>query len=210
MRWFARWYGANPLHLLTAIACFALAGYAADRLRAGDYVGILVWVGGAVIGHDLILVPLYTIADRSVMAVFRRRPPSLPAVPWINYLRVPVVLSALLLMIWFPLIFRLPTDFPGKTDLSLSPYLGHWLAVTGALFLLSAVALAVRLRLGRRPGAARRPSAPARRPVAHDEPAPDGVPRWSGDARLLEDLARPPGRSHAPGPGQHRQRHGTR
>jgi hypothetical protein len=210
MRWFARWYGASPLHLLTAIACFALAGYAADRLRAGDYVGIAVWVGGAVIGHDLILVPLYTIADRSVMAVFRRRPPSLPAVPWINYLRVPVVLSALLLMIWFPLIFRLPTDFTGKTGLSLSPYLGHWLAVTGALFLLSAVALAVRLRFVRRPAASRRPSPPPPRPVAHEDPGPDGVPRWPGDARVWEDLARPPGRPQAPGPGARRQRHGSR
>lgn len=146
MRWFARLYGSSPLHLLVTIACFALAGYAANKLRAGDYAGILVWLGGAVIGHDLVLFPLYAIADRSVMAVFRRRPPSLPAVPWINYLRVPVVFSAILLMIWFPLIFRLPADFSDKTDLSLSPYLGRWLAVTGTLFLLSAAALALRLR----------------------------------------------------------------
>ena len=32
MRWFTRWYGANPLHLLTMVGCFALAGYAADKL----------------------------------------------------------------------------------------------------------------------------------------------------------------------------------
>jgi peroxiredoxin len=51
-----------------------------------------------------------------------------------------------LLLIWFPLILRLPTRFPATTALPLDPYLWHWLAVTGALFLLSAAALAVRLR----------------------------------------------------------------
>ncbi|RDJ93927.1 hypothetical protein B4Q13_18515 [Lacticaseibacillus rhamnosus] len=98
----------------------------------------------AVIGHDLLLMPLYTLADRSVVAVFRHRPLSLPAGPWINYLRVPATLSGVLLLIWFPLILRLPARFPVSTTLPLNPYLWHWLAVTGALFLLSATALALR------------------------------------------------------------------
>jgi hypothetical protein len=158
-RRFLRWYGASPLHLLTMVGCFALAGYAAAELLPNNAVGIPVWFVGAVIGHDLILMPLYTLADRSVLAVFRHRPPMLPAVPWINYLRVPAALSGLLLLIWFPLILRLPTRFPVTTTLSLDPYLWHWLAVTGALFLLSAAALALRLgtvrrglRKGRTPG----------------------------------------------------------
>jgi hypothetical protein len=146
MRWFYRWYGANPLHLLTLIASFALAGYAAQRLLARDPMAILIWFAGAVIGHDLLLMPLYTLADRSVLAVFRHdRRPDPPTVSWINYLRVPVVLSGLLLLIWFPLIFRLATRFTLLTGLPVDPYFWHWLAVTGALFLLSAVALAVRL-----------------------------------------------------------------
>jgi hypothetical protein len=144
-----RWYGANPLHLLTLLGSFALAGYAALQLLPLDVFGIAVWFAGAVIGHDLLLMPLYTLADRSVTAVIRHRPPKLPAVQWINYLRVPVALSGMLLLIWFPLIFRLPTGFQAATTLSLNPYLWHWLAVTGALFLLSAAALALRLRTGR-------------------------------------------------------------
>ena len=148
MGWFKRWYGANPLHLLAMIGCFALAWYAGAGLLHAKPVGVVVWFAGAVIGHDLILMPLYALADKSVMTVFRHRPPKLPTVPWINYLRVPVVLSGLLLLIWFPLIFRIPSHFPRTTDLSLDPYLGHWLAVTGALFLLSAVALALRLGSG--------------------------------------------------------------
>jgi len=149
MRWFRRWYGANPLHLLAMVGCFALAWYAGAGLLHAKAVGVVVWFAGAVVGHDLILMPLYALADKSVMVVFRHRPPKLPTVPWINYLRVPVVLSGLLLLIWFPLIFRIPSRFPRTTDLSLDPYLGHWLVVTGALFLLSAVALAVRFRLPR-------------------------------------------------------------
>ena len=145
-----RWYGASPLHLLAMIGSFALAGYAAAELLRHNPVGILVWFVAAVIGHDLLLMPLYTLADRSATAVFRHRPLKLPAGPWINYLRVPAVLSGVLLLIWFPLIFRLPTRFPASTTLPLNPYLWHWLAVTGALFLLSATALALRLGAIRR------------------------------------------------------------
>ena len=147
MRWFSRWYGANPLHLLALIGSFALAWYAGADLLHAKPIGVAVWFVGAVVGHDLILMPLYALADTSVIAVFRHRPPKLPTVPWINYLRVPVVLSGLLLLIWFPLIFRIPSHFPRTTDLSLDPYLGNWLAVTGALFLLSATVLALRLGL---------------------------------------------------------------
>ncbi|MGH3246397.1 MAG: hypothetical protein ACRDOI_09325 [Trebonia sp.] len=150
MRWFKRWYGANPLHLLTMLACFALAAYAAARWLPGKPLGILLWLAGAVIGHDLLLMPLYTLADRSVMAVFGHRRADLPAVGWINYLRVPVVLSGILLLMWFPLILRLPKRFQDYTTLSVDPYLGHWLAVTGALFLLSALVLAVRIGTGSR------------------------------------------------------------
>jgi hypothetical protein len=144
------WYGASPLHLLTMLGCFALAGYAAIMLLKVNALGVTVWFGGAVIGHDLILMPLYTVADKSVRVVFRHRRPELPAVPWINYLRVPVVLSGILLLIWFPLIFRLPRNFPHSTTLPLNPYLWHWLGVTGALFLISATAFALRLRTARR------------------------------------------------------------
>jgi hypothetical protein len=146
MRRLLRWYGAGPLHLLSLVACFALAGYAAAQLVPSRPLGVAVWFLGAVIGHDLLLVPLYSLADRSAVAVFRHRDPGLPTVAWINYVRVPAALSGLLLLLWFPLILRLTTAYHASTTLSPNPYLWHWLAVTGALFLLSAVAFAVRLR----------------------------------------------------------------
>jgi peroxiredoxin len=204
MRRLLRWYGANPLHLVTMLGSFALAGYAAAQLLPPDVFGIAVWFAGAVIGHDLLLMPLYSLADRSAAAVFRHIPPKLPTVQWINYLRVPVVLSGLLLLIWFPLIFRLPTGFQAATTLSLNPYLWHWLGVTGALFLLSATALALRLRAGGR-GTAKGPvsgrgtagppspvtpgSLEPPGPAPHQVQAPAGKTSPGRDARAAE----PPG-----------------
>jgi hypothetical protein len=99
------------------------------------------------------------------VAAVRHRAPQLPAAPWINYVRVPAALSGLLLLVWFPLILRLQSPYHASTTLSADPYLWHWLAVTGTLFLLSAVAFAVRLRRQSRT------AAPPERPAA----APDGT-----------------------------------
>lgn len=153
MRRLTRWYGANPLHLLVLLACFALAGYAASQLLVAKPLTVLIWFAGAVVGHDIVLMPLYGIADWSVLAAARHRAPNLPAVGWINYLRVPAGLSALLFIVWFPLILRLHTDYQNSTGLSPDPFLWHWLAVTGALFLISAIAYALRLRRARRSAA---------------------------------------------------------
>ena len=98
MKRLARWYGANPLHLLALLGCFALAGYASAQRVKSHPVAVAVWFLGAVVGHDLLLLPLYSLADTSALAAIRHRA-RLPAVPWINYLRVPAGLSGLLLLI---------------------------------------------------------------------------------------------------------------
>ncbi|MGW2487951.1 hypothetical protein ACWCV9_12105 [Streptomyces sp. NPDC001606] len=149
---FARWYGSGPLHLLVLIASFALTGYAMLRLFAAQPWEVAIWFVGAAILHDLILLPLYSLADLSALSVLRHRAADRPTVPWINYLRVPVFLSGLLLLVWFPLVLRLAGPYPGDTGLSDSVYLGRWLAITGALFAASAVAFAMRLRRLRRAG----------------------------------------------------------
>ena len=179
MRRQLRWYGASPLHLLSLLACFGLAGYAADRLVPSHPLGVAAWFLGAVIGHDLLLMPLYSLADRSAMAAIRHRDPQLPVTPWINYVRVPAALSGLLLLVWFPLILRLRSPYHASTTLSADPYVWHWLAVTGALFLLSAVAFAVRLR--GKPPAASPPERPATAP-AGAVPEAETDPGHPGDA----------------------------
>ncbi|GAA4605463.1 hypothetical protein GCM10023195_18980 [Actinoallomurus liliacearum] len=144
-------YGADPLHLLALLACFALAGYAASRVAAaGIWVGFLIWFVGAAIVHDLVLFPLYALADVAVQRRRwgRRRPgPRVRWRPWINYVRVPAGLSGLLLLVWFPLILRQSGETYRKAvGLGLSPYLGRWLLVTGVLFAGSAIIYALRLR----------------------------------------------------------------
>ena len=189
MRRLLRWYGAGPLHLLALLASFTLAGYAALRLVPSRPLGVAVWFLGAVIGHDLLLVPLYSLADRSALAAIRHRAPGLPAVGWINYIRVPAALSGLLLLVWFPLIFRLTTAYQASTTLFPAPYFWHWLAVTGALFLLSAAAFAVRLR--RAPQAALAPAGDDQIPAE-----PDGLARSPSPERM----ARAAGSGDGPGP----------
>ncbi|MBD0676511.1 hypothetical protein [Streptomyces sp. CBMA156] len=149
---FARRYGARPLHLLALLASFALTGYAVERLVADRPLAVAVWFVGAAVAHDLILLPLYSIADLSARSVLSRLPVPVPAVPWINYLRVPALLSGLLLLVWFPLILRLSEPYRGATGLSEEVYLGRWLVITGVLFGAAAVGLAIRIRRARRTG----------------------------------------------------------
>lgn len=149
---FIRWYGANPLHLLVLICAFAVAGYAAVRLFAVQPIGVAVWLVGAAIAHDLILFPLYAVADRSARSVLHRRAADLRTIPWINYLRVPTVLSGLLLLVWFPLIFRMVPGFEAATALSQDVYLGRWLAITAVLYGGAALAFALSVRRTRAAG----------------------------------------------------------
>ncbi|MGW5362828.1 hypothetical protein [Actinopolymorpha pittospori] len=148
-----RWYGAGPLHLLALLGSFALAGYAAMRFVPANPLGVAAWFVGAIVGHDLLLLPLYSLLDRGARAVLRHRPAPtgpLPTGPWINHLRVPAVLSALLFLVFAPLILRLPSGFEQITGRPVTPYLTHWLLITGALFVGSAVILAWRVGRARR------------------------------------------------------------
>lgn len=158
MRTFVRHYGAHPLNLLALLASFALAGYAVVLLVPSRPVAVIVWFVGAAIGHDLLLVPLYAIADRGLIGLWRRHPGTVPISPWINYLRVPAAISALLLLLFLPSIARLSTGFHATTGLSSSGYLARWLAVTGVLFVLSAIAFAIQLRRKRGPDEAAAPA----------------------------------------------------
>ena len=62
----------SPLQLLLLSCSFALAAYAGVRLLAGDWLGVALWVVGAAVLHDLVLLPLYAAADRAVVRGFGR------------------------------------------------------------------------------------------------------------------------------------------
>lgn len=75
----------------------------------------------------------------------------------VNYVRVPALLSGLLLLVFAPGILRRGGQAFGRASgLDQSPDLGRWLAITAVLFLGSAVVYAVR-RGSRRPAHRPRP-----------------------------------------------------
>ncbi|MQY36490.1 hypothetical protein SRB17_44910 [Streptomyces sp. RB17] len=133
----------SPLQLLLLACSFALAAYAGVRLLAGDWFGVALWIVGAALLHDLVLLPLYTAADRAVTgglgAAGRRG--------WTPYVRVPALLSGLLLLVWFPLISGMADRrYRSATGLSPDGFLTRWLLITAVLFGGSAVLLAWRVR----------------------------------------------------------------
>ena len=136
---FRRLYGASPLHLAGTLASFAVAGYAARWLLGGRPVAVLVWLVGAALLHDLVLAPLYLALDRTGRG-WGVRP------WWWGHVRFPAASALLLLLVWAPEITRRSAGtYRAATGLDQSVYLGRWLAVTGGLFALSAVALLGRL-----------------------------------------------------------------
>ncbi|MEU5199327.1 hypothetical protein [Streptomyces scabiei] len=133
----------SPLQLPLLACSFALASYAGVRLLADDWFQVALWFVGVALVHDLVLLPLYAMADRAVVG-------SLGAVghrEWALYVRVPAALSGLLLLVWFPLISgRVADHYPSATGLSGEGFLARWLLITAVLFGGSALLLMLRLR----------------------------------------------------------------
>ncbi|MFE5028691.1 hypothetical protein ACFRAO_36710 [Streptomyces sp. NPDC056656] len=131
----SRWYGESPLQLLLLAASFALAGYAGVRLLEGDVWAVAIWFVGAALVHDLLLVPVYSIADRAAQMALGDRSRAA-----MIYVRVPAFLSGLLLLVWFPLITRAREDhYVLVTGHSGEAFLPRWLLLTAALFAASAL-----------------------------------------------------------------------
>lgn len=150
-------YGSHPLHLLTMVSGFALLGYILTTFNpvtlwnAGTWwQSIVVWFAAAVVAHDLVLYPLYALADRVVWAGASRRP-SHPKVLARNYIRVPALGAGLTLLIFLPGIIEQggPT-YQAATGQTQQPFLGRWLLLTAAMFAVSAAAYAARLTAARR------------------------------------------------------------
>lgn len=133
----------SPFQLLLLAASFTLAAYAGVRLLADDWFAVALWFVGAALLHDLVLLPLYAVADRAVVrglgAAGRRE--------WALYVRVPAALSGLLLLVWFPLISGMvDRRYRSATGLSPDGFLARWLLITAVLFGVSALLLAARVR----------------------------------------------------------------
>lgn len=152
---FAGHYGSHPLHLLTMVAGFALLGYVLATFRPTTlwnpgnwWQSIAVWFAAAVIGHDLLLFPLYALADRVLAARISRRPHRHLKVSARNHIRVPAVAAGLTLLIFLPGIIEqgAPT-YQAATGQTQQPFLGRWLLLTAAMFAASALVYTARLAL---------------------------------------------------------------
>jgi hypothetical protein len=162
-------YGAGPLHLLAVAASMLLAGYGLLRITELPSPGrILIWIVALALLHDLVALPLYSLLVRIAHGAAGRASGSRAAmVLALNHVRVPAGLSLLLLVVYFPLIFRIaPEEYLATTGRSVDPYLGRWLLISGALFLVSGVLYALRLR--------REAVEPTLAPAAVDEEDPVG------------------------------------
>jgi hypothetical protein len=132
------------LQLLAHVAGFGVATYAlAQIIRGGRVINFIAWFAGAAVVHDLVLLPLYSLLDRLPRAHARLRK---ARVPVINHVRVPALISGLLLLVYFPLILGLSeSNYVADTGHHLAGYARNWLAVTGALFAGSALVYAIRV-----------------------------------------------------------------
>ena len=157
-------YGDRLFHLLMAAGALALTGYTISVLGVANlfnphvwWQSIAVWFAVAVIGHDLVLFPLYALADRLLTALRnapRRHGASQRAarhVPVTNYLRLPTLAAGLTLMLFLPGIIQqgAPT-YQAATGLTQAPYLSRWLLLTAAFYLLSGLCYALKALRHRR------------------------------------------------------------
>jgi hypothetical protein len=149
---FRRAYGAEPLHLLVALATLGFAGFGfLQAMERPDRGPFLIWFGGAIIGHDLILFWLYAAVRRGLEKVGARANGKGGGLRAVNHLTVPAFVSGLLFLVWFPLILGIgPAVYESRVGLSLEPglYLGRWLLVTAVLFSGSALIYLLRMRRG--------------------------------------------------------------
>jgi hypothetical protein len=166
---FRRIYGSHPLHLLTLIAGFALFGYVLATIKPATlwnpnvwWQSIVVWFTAAIVAHDLVLFPIYTVTDR----LLTRRRAATPKTPMLNYIRVPALGAGLTLLVFLPGIVKQGAGtYLAATGQTQDPFLGRWLLLTAAMFAASAVVYAVRLRQGQRGDHA----VPDRVDVGHDQ-----------------------------------------
>ncbi len=160
-RWrtvFHHLYGSYPLHLLTMTAGFALLGYVVATVKPTTlwnshswWQSIAVWFAAGVVAHDLLLFPVYALADRILWARAEHRPDRPQRLPARNYLRIPALGSALTLLVFLPgIIGQGASTYLAATGQTQQPFLGRWLLLTAAMFSTSAAAYLFRLGLAAR------------------------------------------------------------
>jgi hypothetical protein len=107
---------------------------------------ILLWLGGLILAHDVVLFPTYALLGLlAASLILRRGQPSRLRIAALNRLRFPALVSGLLVLVWYPLVAaKGERSFMRVSGLSKDVYLGRWLLITVLLFGASALLFALR------------------------------------------------------------------
>jgi hypothetical protein len=166
-RGFRRLYGATPAHLLLHLAGIALCAWALKEVF-GHYRevwgNLLIWLVAGALLNDFVALPLYVGIDRLARRLWGparqrlARGPATTLVPGRGHVRVPVAMSAALLLVYLPNILgKAPRGHQLSTGLAEQPdFAGRWLLITAGLLLASLALYLVRVRVAA--SGARRPS----------------------------------------------------
>jgi hypothetical protein len=113
----------------------------------GDPGRVVLWLGGSIVAHDLVLFPVYAVLGAiAAAALIPRGHGSRLRVAALNHLRAAALLSGLLALVWFPLIAaRAPRTYERTSGLQVDVYRDRWLIATAVLFGGSALLLALRV-----------------------------------------------------------------
>lgn len=153
MSLFRRLYGDHLLHLIVLLGALALGAYTVSVLGFDQlfnpgvwWQSIAVWFAVAVIGHDLILFPLYALAERLLPTSRRQGEPANPRrVPLTNYLRMPTLATGLTFALFLPGIIKQgAVTYTAATGLTQEPFLARWLLLVAGFYLTSAICYVVR------------------------------------------------------------------
>ena len=127
-----RVYGSTPWHLLGHLALFVLTAYAITQIfTLGAAGNAMVWLIGAVLLHDAVLWPLYTL-------ILGRLP---------IHVRVPLALSLLLGLVFIGTVSGKGSNaYRNASGQTYDGYVLRWLVVSAALFVISAIVYLVRRR----------------------------------------------------------------
>jgi hypothetical protein len=142
-----RTYGAHPAHLVLLLAGFVLTVVAGGALLDEQTFRVAKWFAASAILHDAVFVPVYIGLDSLLVRVWRRRP---GRVGWLNFVRIPAAISAIMYLVYYPVISNKANAFDYKTGRSTEVYLGHWLQATAVLFAISAIWYLARVVVVRR------------------------------------------------------------
>ena len=131
-------YGASPLHLIAHLVALPLVAWALLQfIDRPDAVRILLWLALSAVVHDLVLLPFYSALDRAGQRSAPRQA--------INFVRVPALLSGLLLLVFFPVIAgKGEPSFQRVSGLTYDGYFARWLLITAAVFAISGIVYLVR------------------------------------------------------------------